>query len=176
MHFSHAATFRRHFLQLAMGILLTLAAPPLSNAETVSADAILLSVITPDGSSHDISEGSFSALPQATVTTETAWTQGKQRFDGVLLREVLKYVGVDEGEAKEKTLTFAALNEYSINVPAEDAFKWDTLVARKQNGELMARRDKGPLWLVYPRDDHRELRDQRYDQRWAWQLRRITIK
>ncbi len=39
----------------------------------------------------------------------------------------------------------------------------------------LTRRDKGPLWLVYPRDNDAVLQDAKYDHRWAWQLSQLLV-
>jgi hypothetical protein len=44
------------------------------------------------------------------------------------------------------------------------------------DGERLLPRDKGPIWIVYPRDDFPELTDIRYDYRWVWQLTRLEIR
>ena len=36
--------------------------------------------------------------------------------------------------------------------------------------------DKGPFWIVYPRDQHEVLQDIRYDYRWVWQLDSLQVK
>ena len=37
-------------------------------------------------------------------------------------------------------------------------------------------RDKGPVWIVYPRDNHGVLADIRYDMRWVWQLVALHVQ
>ncbi|WP_256885973.1 molybdopterin-dependent oxidoreductase [Ochrobactrum sp. BTU2] len=131
------------------------AAPP-------AAATITLTIVAPNGTTRVLSSDDFTKLPQ--------------NFDGVLLRDVLATVGVDGTEAGSHSITVLALNDYSISIPLEDAYKYDVLVAHKMNGRELNRRDKGPYWIVYPRDQHEELNDSRYDHRWAWQLKQIEVK
>ena len=57
-------------------------------------------------------------------------------------------------------------------------------LGRKQPGKVMdfplstdlTARDKGPIWIVYPRDDIPELRNPRMDANWIWQLAKIEVK
>ncbi|MGH6762492.1 MAG: molybdopterin-dependent oxidoreductase [Phyllobacterium sp.] len=107
-----------------------------------------------------------------TVTTSTAWTDGKHEFTGVLVREVLERVGAD----KKTAARASALNDYSIEIPIADFQKYDVILAWRMDGKDLTARDKGPLWIVYPRDHFRELQDERNDQRWVWQLNRLNIK
>jgi hypothetical protein len=41
------------------------------------------------------------------------------------------------------------------------------------DGKKLSRRDKGPLWLMYPISDNAELADPRYIHRLIWQVIRI---
>lgn len=122
-----------------------------------------------------LDEDAFAALPQHELTTHTAWTDGAHVFSGVLLRDVLAKAGYDQAALAGHNLRLLALNDYVISIGAEDAFTYDNLVARSMDGTALHRADKGPLWLVYPRDDHEELKDQRFDHRWAWQLAKIIV-
>lgn len=111
------------------------------------------------------------ALPRRKLETRTAVTDGVRRFDGFLMRDLLDRVG-----AKGTTLTAIALNDYVIDIDVGEFSRFDVLVAYEMDGEMLLPSDKGPLWIVYPRDQHPELQDIRYDYRWVWQLYRIEIE
>ncbi|WP_377046978.1 molybdopterin-dependent oxidoreductase [Roseibium salinum] len=98
-------------------------------------------------------------------------TDGPQHFEGFLMRDLLELVG-----AKGEIATAHALNDYVIDIPMSDFERFDVLVAMKMNGRRLTARDKGPLWIVYPRDDVGELQDIRYDYRWVWQLDSLTVQ
>jgi Uncharacterized protein conserved in bacteria len=112
----------------------------------------------------------IEALGAASITTSSAWTDGVQLFEGVPLKAVLDRVG-----AAGTSMTASALNEYEIVIPFED-LKFSPLLAMKADGRVLTIRDKGPLWIVYPRDDYEELRDNRYESRWVWQLNRLHVE
>jgi len=112
----------------------------------------------------------IEALGAASIRTSSAWTDGVQLFEGVPLKAVLDRVG-----ATGTSMTASALNEFEITIPFED-LKFSPLLATKAEGRLLTIRDKGPLWIIYPRDDHEELRDNRYESRWVWQLNRLHIE
>ncbi len=116
-------------------------------------------------------ETMLGALPATAIDTTTVVTDGVRHFDGFLMRDLLEYVGA-EGE----TVTATALNDYVIEIPMEDFHRFDVLVATHMDGERLLPSDKGPLWIVYPRDDHAELQDIRYDYRWVWQLIELDVK
>lgn len=111
------------------------------------------------------------ALPPAVLETTTAVTDGVNVFEGVLMRDLLAAAGA-EGEVVLAT----ALNEYAIDIPMEDFELYDVVAALYMDGEQLLPRDKGPIWIVYPRDDFDVLQDIRYDYRWVWQLERLEVR
>ncbi len=115
----------------------------------------------------------LQALPAATVHTSTVVTDGVKRFDGVLLRDVLTRLGVSE---QAQHVEAQALNDYLVEIPLADFYDDDVLLATHMDGVLLQPSDKGPLWIVYPRDSRRKLQDIRYDYRWVWQLKRLNIR
>jgi hypothetical protein len=113
----------------------------------------------------------LKALPSARLETTTVVTDGVRRFDGFFMRDLLERVG-----AQGSTVTATALNDYVIDIDIEDFDRFEVLVAYEMDGKPLLPSDKGPLWIVYPRDQYAELQDIRYDYRWVWQLRRLDIK
>lgn len=111
------------------------------------------------------------SLPALSLHTTTAVTDGVRRFDGVLVRDLLQLVG-----AHGKLIEARALNNYNVDIPVADFHDYDVLLATHMDGERLLPSGKGPFWIVYPRDDWRQLQDIRYDYRWVWQLHRITVK
>ncbi len=135
---------------------------------------ILLTVdglITPAQAQFDLTM--IQALPRSTVYTSTVVTDGVKRFDGVLMRDLLDPLGIS-GQAEHVEAT--ALNDYLVDIPLADFYEYDVLLATHMDGVLLQPIDKGPLWIVYPRDKHRKLQDIRYDYRWVWQLKHLHIR
>ena len=112
----------------------------------------------------------LGALPQTSFRARTPWYTDPRQFTGPLLRDVLTAAG-----ARGTLLRLRALNDYRVDVPWEDAQRHDPIVARLLDGQPMAVRDKGPLFLIYPFDDRPELRSAVYYNRSAWQLRTIEV-
>ena len=124
---------------------------------------------SPEGAEFD--RDMLYALGMTTVQTTTAWTDGVQTFEGVLLSAVLDRVG-----ATGTTITATAINEYVAPIPFEEAAAYGVLLASKMNGTEMTVRDRGPLWVVYPRDSHAILSEPRFNDRWVWQLRELKVE
>jgi hypothetical protein len=83
---------------------------------------------------------------------------------------------LDVLEAHGETLVAVALNDYTTEIPITDAAKYKPILALKRNGEYMAVRDKGPIFIVYNYDGDPELKSQKYYSRSAWQVTRIEIR
>jgi hypothetical protein len=123
------------------------------------------------GDRADFDMDMLAALPQHSFSTRTPWYKVPRKFTGPLLRDVLAAVG-----ATGKTLNAVALNDYKVPIPAEDAQKYPVVMARLLDGQPMAVRDKGPLFIIYPYDSDAALRSERYYSRSAWQLRTLDVK
>ena len=113
----------------------------------------------------------LQALPAAVLETSTVVTDGVHRFSGILMRDLLDHV-----DAKGETVTAIALNDYAVDIPISDFHDFDVILAMRMDGVPLARADKGPLWIVYPRDADLRLQDIRYDYRWVWQLSRLELR
>lgn len=113
----------------------------------------------------------LKTLPPSRLETTTVVTDGVRRFKGFLMRHLLERVG-----AHGSTVTATALNDYVIDIGIDEFYRFDILVAYEMDGKPLLPSGKGPLWIVYPRDEHTVLQDIRYDYRWVWQLRRLDIK
>lgn len=110
-------------------------------------------------------------LPQHSFSTHAPWTKVSQTYSGVLLRDLMAHLG-----ASGTQLQVAALNDYAITIPLEDAQKFDVLVAYKVDGQLIPVRDRGPLLVMYPFDAKPELQHRRYYERSIWQVKSINVQ
>jgi hypothetical protein len=106
-------------------------------------------------------------------TTLTAWTTEPAAFEGVLLSSLLDIVGADPAAT---SLNLTALNDYEIPAPIADGRKWPVMLALKRDGEYMSRRDRGPVWMIYPQHAYPEVGQREYLSRWVWQLKAITVE
>ena len=106
-------------------------------------------------------------------TTPTAWTDGLVTFDGVLLSRLLEVLAVP-GDITELAMT--ALNDYHVVIPVVDVRTWPVIIALKRDGQYMSVRNKGPLWVVYPRHAFPELAQAKHNSKWIWQLKEMVIR
>lgn len=112
----------------------------------------------------------LEASAQHTFTTRTPWFKEPRKFTGPLLRDLLAMVG-----AHGSTLRLSALNDYRIDVPADDARRFDVTLARLIDDRPITVREKGPLFMIYPFDSDSALRNPVYYSRSVWQLKTIDV-
>lgn len=113
----------------------------------------------------------LEGLGLRTMRTSTAWTAGISEFQGVLIRDLLAAVG-----AEGHLVIATALNDYQISVSLNELRSFPVMLALKMDGQYLTMRDKGPIWIVYPRDQYVQFQNSEADKRWIWQLAKIEIK
>lgn len=121
------------------------------------------------GSSFD--RAMLEALGVVEIRTTTTWTDGIGHFRGILVSDLLDRIGASGEVAKA-----LALNDYVVEIPTEDFYRYPVLLAFEMNGETLTIRDKGPLWIVYPKDDYAELEVLDTDRKMIWQLIELEIR
>lgn len=110
-------------------------------------------------------------LGMQSFETTTPWYDGKVKFEGVPMAQLMDFVG-----ASGASITVKALNDYATDIPMEDFKKYPAILALKRDGAYMPVRDKGPLFIVYPYDSDTDLKHQRFYSRSAWQVAQIIVK
>ncbi len=177
-----------HTTYLIAGMLLSFTAQTTGLSKDASAVA-LLPLVKPQGKviltldgliTHTNADGQalfdlamIQQLPTSTVYTSTVVTDGVKRFDGILVRDLFSQLGLSK---QAQYVDATALNDYLVQIPIADFYDYDVLLATHMDGVLLQPTDKGPLWVVYPRDKRRKLQDIRYDYRWVWQLKHLHIR
>ena len=141
----------------------------LAPAGVAVADGPVLELIGADDAALDLSLEELEALPQTVVATENEFSDGVVSYRGPLVRDVLALVGLNDLDE----VRFTAANDYFVDIPTRDFNDYDAILAMEADGEKLSRREKGPLWLMYPISDHSELRDPAYMRRLIWQVVRI---
>jgi hypothetical protein len=123
-----------------------------------------------DGGTAEFDEGRLLALGQSSITTSTIWTEGVHVYDGVMMMTLLRYLKIED-----RQLTLTALNDYSIDLPADEITTAAPILALHMDGKPMSVRDKGPLWVLFPFDRDAQYRTDINYARSIWQLNRIDV-
>ncbi|SNS70984.1 molybdopterin-dependent oxidoreductase [Antarctobacter heliothermus] len=110
------------------------------------------------------------AIGETRVVTDTIWTTGDLVFAGVELVDLLDYL-----DAAGDDLGARAINDYAVTVPIADAVEGGPIIAYEMDGKTMSRREKGPLWLIYPYASSSDYRTEVIYARSIWQLDRLIV-
>ena len=100
---------------------------------------------SPNRASFDLDM--LKQIGMTSLVTSTPWTEGTSKFEGVLARDVLRYVG-----ARSDHITAISMNDYLVEIPVKDFIDHDVIFALKRDGKFLGVRDMGPVLIVYPFD------------------------
>ncbi len=155
----------------ALATLLALATCTLAG-RTASAGTTILEV---DGrvaapAPHRFDLERLQALGTTDLVTTTPWSERPVRFEGVPVGHVLAQCGADGTVVRAR-----ALNDYWVDIPAEDFGDPRVIAAWSADGRRLTVRDKGPLWIVYPWSSEAKYRTGLYDSRSIWQLKHLLV-
>ncbi|MEM6619963.1 MAG: molybdopterin-dependent oxidoreductase [Pseudomonadota bacterium] len=130
----------------------------------------------PDGVQQEtvLTLADLAALPQATLRTGNDFVDGSRDFRGPRAADVVALLDGLPAAVDEAFLT--AANDYTTTVPLSDFARFGVILAMQMDGAPLSRRDKGPIWLIYPIDDFDELRDPSINNRLIWQLVRMELR
>ena len=168
---------RRRLLGIAAAGLLAALAGPAAHGLEAPAGKVVLTVRGALAHPNDNGAASFDlallqTLPQHSFSTRTPWYSQPRKFSGVLLIDLLAAAGAPAGA----TITAMALNDYRVDIPADDLTRHGAMLAYLLDDKPMAVREKGPLVIIYPFDDKPELRTAVHYSRAIWQLRTLELR
>ena len=121
----------------------------------------------------DFTLDELQALPQAEIRTITPWTAESHRYQGVDLALWLNQLF---DHRRIKAITLEALNNFSVTVDWSQIEPFTPVLAWQDNGQVLSRRDKGPLWLILPYDRVPKLQQADFLHFMAWQIRVIRVQ
>lgn len=97
------------------------------------------------------------------------WPKGFT-FEGPLLKDVLAAAG-----AKGSVARVRALDDYAADIPVSELDKYPVILALKRDGRYLGLGDRGPAWVIYPREDFEELRGAD-ELKWVWSAYFIEVE
>ena len=122
------------------------------------------------GAPVSLTDNNLLALPQTHIDTSTQWTKGFHRFSGPLLADLLYRYNAGPGD-----LRLAAINTYSVTVNRNLITKDAPIIANRIDGKPFSRRNKGPLWVIFPYDKSTNYQGELIFAASVWQLSQITV-
>jgi len=158
-----------YLLRIFFGVALFVSA-----GSSAFADAVLTLIHSNGGSRVEqaFTLADLDALPQTQITTANEFADGKNIYSGPLARDFIALAG----ETDVDNVTITAINDYIIEIPLSDFLTYDVVLTTRMNGTLLSRRDKGPIWIMYPMDDNPELRNPIINARLVWQTKSMELK
>ena len=108
-------------------------------------------------------------IDQTEIRTSNEFVDGEKTFSGPMMRDVLRRFNIRDASFVRLT----AANDYQVEIAVQEFNDYDVILALEVDGVALSRRDKGPLWLIYPMSDHDELQDPVYNSRLIWQVVRL---
>lgn len=91
---------------------------------------------------------------------------------GVSIRTLLEHEHIPLPDS----LLAVALNDYDEVIPGVDLTRYDPIIAYRRNGQLLPIDRFGPLIVMYPYGEHRELYTRTYYNRTVWQLSELHLQ
>ena len=117
-----------------------------------------------------LNDTALLSLPQRQFVTHHSWSDSAESFSGPLLADVL-----DTTCNNVVKIKLTALNDYAIDMDFSKVKKYQPIVALTVNGKRLSIREKGPLWVMLPMDDHKDIAEKSMDGMMIWQLSDIKI-
>lgn len=136
--------------------------------ETAPLPGAVVTVIGNNGTIN-VSVAELEAIGLKRITTGSPWEKGRLVFEGILFRDFLKKVGLDDAEA----VLVRAKDNYTQTIPREDWTNGPLLLATRQDGKPLTLRMQGPVRLVYPLFDHPAYDTEVHKSRWIWAITSI---
>lgn len=105
------------------------------------------------------------AIAPTEIRTRTPWHSDCARFEGPLFREVLAAAGV-----RSRHVRVRALNDFEAEISLAELHDYDVILAMSRNGSPIQIREFGPLFVLYPFDEHPELLNESVRFRSVWHV------
>lgn len=154
----------------ALALLAVLAGPALASEP-------LLTLQAADGRQAVLDRAALEALPQHEFSTETQWTWEEQRYSGPLLSDVLDLAGLP-GPTSGGVIELVADDGYHSRIELGEAAQYFAptypIIATRINGAPFPLEENGPLWVMFPYDEHPELDIEAVHHMTVWQLLQIV--
>ncbi len=164
-----------HWVALALFLLLPASAlanqPQAITLPPSTSEKVVLSIHGEDGKVHDFTIAQIEALGTYRLTTKTFWPSDDGTYEGVLLSDLLKKVGMHG----QKKLLIKAIDDYAVTIPREDWTRWPVLLATRRDGKLLSLRNKGPTRLIFPMALDEKLAVRSMGSHWAWMIKSFEV-
>lgn len=159
-----------------MGLVCALSIIAPSGSLNAGTDAAVLVLVNPKiaGVHGQIafSLADLRSMEQRTIRTGNDFVDGIAEFRGPEAFALIDLIG----RAGADRVRMTAWNDYSVEFGLEEIERYRPVLALSVNGRQLTMRDRGPVWLMFPVDEHDELQDPSFNNKMIWQLRTIELR
>jgi len=155
------------FAPLLISLGLCLATP----AASEHAPEGLLRVSLTDGTEQVITREDLEGIAQTGFVSSSPWTDGIHHYEGVPLLALVKTLHEDA-----RLVHVSARDDYKVTFSIDALTESWPILALKMDGQYISPRSKGPYWVIYPFDNHPELRREDIYARSIWQVEHLKIE
>jgi hypothetical protein len=139
------------------------------------AGTVVLTISGPAPLAHqdrkfDFDMAMLERMPQHSILTETPWYGA-----GAPIQRPAAARRAEDRRAPGSLPAPRGPERLPVEMPFDDAQRYDVVLARQLDGKAMSVREKGPLFVMYPFDSQPQLRNAVYFGRCVWQLRSIEL-
>lgn len=110
-------------------------------------------------------------LPQHEIRTKIPWTNETHTYRGPYLEEIFTLAKI-----KGEWLTLYALDHYQVSFNFKKIKMYKPILALQVDSKPLTIRTKGPIWLILPMSDYKELSAAIYNDYMIWHLIKISIE
>lgn len=124
-----------------------------------------------DAETQSVSLAELEGLGMRRVTTSSPWEEGMLTFEGPLLADVVSYLGLDD----VPFIKLRAIDGFVAEIPRSDWLDAPVVLATRQDGKLLSRRNQGPTRVIFPLVDYPQLSNEIHKGRWIWLISSLEV-
>jgi hypothetical protein len=113
----------------------------------------------------------IAKLPQRELSEQPTSFPAAIVFKGPSLSDVLKLAGATGGD-----ITLTAVDDYKVDIRADEMAKYNPLLAIEKDGVRMAADDFGPFFVMWPFKEKPEIDNEAFQAKAIWSVVTIEVK
>lgn len=162
-------------IRMVLGVgMLSVAALMGPSFSAMAQDDILLTITAGEGEPLKMDLAELDAMRQTEFATHTQWTEGKIKFSGPTLKDVLEQADPDLNS--NSVVHLLAANQYEVTLDMSLLEDESPIIATRMDGKTYGTRQNGPLWVVFPYELDAQYQTESVYSASIWQLIEIRIE
>jgi len=144
------------------------------SAPVQAEEDVLLTIAAGTDEPLRLDRAAIDQLPQTEFSTHTQWTEGKIKFSGPTLKDVLELA--DPDLTADSVVHLLAANQYEVTLDMKLLEDDAPIIATRMNDKAFGTRQNGPLWVVFPYELDSQYQTESVYSASIWQLIEIRIE